>query len=149
MGHPFDLGRRRFCFAVVAGMTKLEREAVFFGVELFSIDSGNLFQVVDGFEIAILLAVLDDCIGFRRGKSEPAGELRGGRLIHIDVGDGRKILYQVVEDCGEFIIGGDCSESRHLADGVFPACAVLAIDDYVIRGMAFAADANERVFSGA
>src|ERR1700733_2047557 len=67
----------------------------------------------------------------------------------MDGGNRGKVLYQVVQDRGKFLVSAFRAESRHLGNGIFPAGTVLPIRDHIIRGVTLAAHADQRVLARA
>jgi hypothetical protein len=103
-----------------------ENRAILPRLDPVSINAGDFFQILDGFEISVLLAVLNDCGSPRAFERQATFQFNRCRFVDVDFGQsiGGEILDQIIKHGADFIVSGFHAGGQHLANRCLPSCSI-------------------------
>jgi hypothetical protein len=132
-------------------ITGSESESILFRFEFGERHAGDFFQVFEGFEVAVLRSVVNDCGGFRTFEREATLEFDGGGGVDVDPGDGfgGEVFGEVVDDGSHFLVFALKPESDHFVHGGLPAIAILTQRKRAREFVALRAEARRFFFARA
>jgi hypothetical protein len=104
------------------------------------VDARNFLEIVNGFEVALVRAILHNGIAQLAGNSQGSLKVFRYRFVDIDFGIRRKVCGQVIDNFAKLVIRALRAALHHADDQLRPAFFVHFAADDNLGAMARAAD---------